>query len=269
LLKVLSDFVAVPKEVYIKYSLNILLQMEIIENDVLTNLGKLVIGMPCNNLFLSVAIVYGKIYKCSRELLQIATLIEVCKANVNELFNIPNTRDFSKEGRDKTNKFEKVKNKLANKYGDFLTLLYILEKYDLSKDKVKFCKDNFLKQTILEKAFGSYNNSKHQLQNISDTTLNELGVKMYPDVLNMELEDKILFCLMIGMRLNVGVNKKGTDFYRIGLSNMDNIKINKSSFLSGGKMWPNIMYHELFISMGRAELSMATVIPDKIAKIIK
>lgn len=269
LLKVLSEFVAVPKEVYIKYSLNILLQMGIIENDVLTNLGKLLIGIPCNNLFLSVAIVYGKIYNCSRELLQIAMLIEVCKANVNELFNIPNARDFSKEGRDKTSKFEKVKNKLANKYGDCLTLLYILESYDLSKDKVKYCKDKFLKHSILEKAFSQYKNSKHQLQNISESILNDLGVKMYPEVLNMDLDDRVLFCLMVGLRLNVGTNKKGTDYYRVGMSNMDNIKINKSSFLNGGnKMWPNIVYYELFISMGRAELSMVNVIPDKIAKII-
>jgi pre-mRNA-splicing factor ATP-dependent RNA helicase DHX15/PRP43 len=268
LLKVFSNFVSPPKEPYIKYTLNILLQINAIENETLTPLGKMLANIPCNNIFMSLAILYGKIYNCSRELLQIASLIEVSKGNINDLFNSPNPRDYSKEGQSKMAKFEKAKKKMANKYGDFLTLLYIYDKYttkDESKEVNKFCYDNFLKCKSLEKAKKNYKNSKRQLH-ISEHDINNLHIKMFPDVLQMELQDRILFCLMAGFKLNVAVNKRGSDYYRASMSNLDNIKLHKSSFLNYVKSPPNVIYYELFLSMGKAELSTVGVIPDHIVK---
>lgn len=274
LMSMLTNFVAPPKEQYIKYSLNVLMKIDAIKDDTLSQLGKLLINIPDNNLFMSLAILYGKIYDCSRELLKISSLIDVSKANIDGLFNAPNTRDFSKEGMKKQKEFEKVKKKFANKYGDHLTLLYIYESYTLNKKDsnmaFKWCKDNFLKQTLLIKAAKQYKLAKSQLSHsIPEPEKLDLGIKLFAEVNNMQLEDRILFTLLAGLRLHTAVNKKGTEFYRAAPSNLDKIKLHKSSFLSLGKTRPpNVMYHELFISMGRSELSIVSVIPDHIMKIV-
>jgi pre-mRNA-splicing factor ATP-dependent RNA helicase DHX15/PRP43 len=274
LLQILTQFVAAPKQSYIEYSLSVLMQIDAVENEVLTPLGKLLIKIPCNNLFMSLAILYGKIYDCSRELLKIASLIEVSKANINDLFNSPNMRDFSKEGHAKIRKFEEVKKKMANKYGDHLTLLYIFDEYNLNKKDPKtldkFCRDHFLKPNLLAKAANNYKTTKHQLQMaLPDAELKTLDIKLFPDVNKMEIEDRILFCLLAGLRLNTAVNKKGSEYYRANLSNLDKIKLHKFSFLNYAKKKPaNVMYYELFMSMGRAELSIVSVIPEHIVKIV-
>jgi len=274
LLEILTQFVAAPKQTYLEYSLNVLMQIDAVENEVLTPLGKLLINVPCNNVFMGLSILYGKIYDCSRELLQIASLIEVSKANINDLFNSPNMRDFSKEGHAKLKKFEEVKKKMANKYGDHLTLLYIFDEYILHKkdpkELNKFCRDNFLKPNLLAKADNNYKTTKHQLHmSLPNTELNKLDIKLFPEVNKMELEDRILFCLLAGLRLNTAVNKRGTEYYRANLSNLDKIKLHKFSFLNYNKKKPeNVMYYELFMSMGRAELSIVSVIPEHIVKIV-
>ncbi len=274
LLEIMTQFVASPKQAYLEYSLSILMQIGAIENEVLTPLGKLLINVPCNNLFMSLAILYGKIYDCSIELLQIASLIEVCKANINDLFNSPNARDFTKEGLAKMKKFENVKKQMANKYGDHLTLLFIYDEYIINKKDPKtldrYCRDHFLKSNLLAKADNNFRTTKHQLHtSLSVDNLKDLDIKLFPEVNKMILEDRILFCLLAGLRLNTAVNKKGTEFYRANLSNLDKIKLHKNSFLNYDKKKPsNVMYYELFISMGRSELSIVSVIPEHIVKIV-
>ncbi len=274
LLEIMTQFVASPKQAYLEYSLSILMQIGAIENEVLTPLGKLLINVPCNNLFMSLAILYGKIYDCSIEMLQIASLIEVCKANINDLFNSPNARDFTKEGLAKMKKFENVKKQMANKYGDHLTLLFIYDEYIINKKDPKtldkYCRDHFLKSNLLAKADNNFRTTKHQLHtSLSVDNLKELDIKLFPEVNKMILEDRIMFCLLAGLRLNTAVNKKGTEFYRANLSNLDKIKLHKNSFLNYDKKKPsNVMYYELFISMGRSELSIVSVIPEHIVKIV-
>lgn len=274
LLEVLANFVVSPKEVYIKYSLGVLMDIGAVEDGVLSKLGEMLVRVPDNNLFMSLAILYGKIYNCSRELLRIASVIDVIKANLNELFNIPNMMDKSREGRDKINKFENVKKKLGNKYGDHLTLLYIYELYtEHKKDQNKLKKwayDNFIKIKLLNKAAKQYKLAKQQLNvMIPDPDKLDLGIKIYPGVIEMELEDRILFCLLLGLNMNIGVNKVGSDYYRVRMSNMDKIKLHKTSFLSLRKGLPkDVIYNELFMSMGHVELSIVSKIPKNIIKIL-
>lgn len=276
LLNVLTQFVVSPKEVYVKYSLRVLGDVGAIgDGGVLTPLGELLVKVPDNNLFMSLAILYGKIYNCSRELLRIASVIDVCKANLNELFNIPNMMDYSKEGKDKINKFENVKKKLGNKYGDHLTLLYIYELYtEHKKDQNKFKKwayDNFIKVKVLNKAAKQYKLAKQQLNvMIPEPEKLDLGIKLFPEVIEMALEDRILFCILSGLSINTGVNKIGTDYYRVRMSDLDKIKIHKTSFLLlKGKKPKDVVYNELFISMGHTELSIVSKIPKNIIKILK
>ena len=274
LMSVLTNFISSPKENFIRYALDVLLKIDAIKNDKLTPLGTILINIPDNNIFMSVAILFGKIYDCSRELLKIAALIDVSKANVNELFNTPNYRDNSKEGIAKVKRFEKVRKDLANKNGDHLTLLYIYEQYvQIKKDPKQldaWCRSNFLKKNLLEKAAKQYKTNKHQLQVlIPDPTKLDLDIKLFSEVNDMQLEDRVLFSLLAGLRLHTAVNKKGTEFYRASASNLDKIKLHKFSFLSLNKTKPhNVMYHELFISMGRSELSIVSAIPDNIIKIV-
>lgn len=274
LMSVLTNFISPPKENYIRYALDTLLKIDAIKNDELTPLGKLLMNIPDNNIFMCLAILFGKLYDCSREILKISALIDVTKANINDLFNSPNPNDHSKEGVEKLKKFEKAKKNFANKNGDHLTLLYIYQLYVQNKKDPKklesWCKNNFLKKNLLSKASTQYKNAKRQLHMIiPDPTKLELDINLYPEVNQMQLEDRILFSLLAGLRLHTAVHKKGTDYYRAAASNLDKIKIHKSSFLSLNKnKHPNIMYHELFISMGRSELSIVSVIPNNIIKIV-
>jgi hypothetical protein len=240
-----------------------------LKNDKLTPVGKILNNVPCNDLFMSLAVMYGKIYNCSRELLQIASLIEICKANINDLFYAPNIMN-----QEKMRKFDNIKKKIANKHGDHLTLLYISEQYILNKDNKdelnRWIREHSLKFNLLQQAHKNYKLSKKQLRlSVSIEELNNLDIKLFPEVNNMEIEDRVLFCLLAGLRLNTAVNKKGTDYYRANLSKLDKIKIHKYSFLQHkGKRPTDVMYHELFISMGYSNLSIVSVIPKKISKIV-
>jgi HrpA-like RNA helicase len=231
-------------------------------------------NIPDNNIFMCLALLFGKMYDCSREILKISALIDVSKANTNELFNTPNARDNSPENVKKLKRFDQAKKKLANKNGDHLTLLFIYEEFSQyrkdSNQLNSWCRSNFLKQNLLLKAAKQYKTAKSQLNSlIPDPTKLDLNIKLFPEVNTMQLEDRILFSLLAGLRLHTAINKRGTDFYRASASNLDNIKLHKFSFLQSKKGNPhNVMYHELFISMGRSELSIVSVIPDNIIKIV-
>ena len=270
LVNILTNFIVVPKEVYIRYAINTLLKLGAINNNVLSPLGTVLINVPDNNVFMCTSILYGKIYDCSRELLKIASLIDVSKANINELFNVPSVKDNSKEGHALQKRFVQVKKKFMNKYGDHLTLLYIYEMYKQNKkENVKeWCKDNFLKMNLLDKAVKQYKLAKVQMGQSVPEKL-DLDIKLFAEVNGMELEDRVLFCLLSGLRMHIGYNKMGTDYYRIGQSDLDKIKIHKSSFLLFKDKKPkNVVYHELFMSMGYADLSIVSVVPDRIMKIV-
>ena len=288
----LTNFIEPPREAYIRIAIINLVQLGAIENDKITKLGKLMNEMPDNNIFMGLAIIFGKIYNCSYEIMKISAMIEACKANISDLYNLPTTllqnkqsqmdeRKFYEMVNTLNKKFDQSRIKFADKNGDHLSLLNIYEKFD---DKYKknpgnieimndWCHDKFLKASRIFTARKNYKINKNQASNLFKEKLNheDLGIKYIEEVISMDLNDRILFCLLLGFRLNIASKKSNTNanIYKTQYSKDLNIKINKISFLSLKSNEPsNVFYHELFISMGKNELTTVSDIPKKIAKLL-
>lgn len=91
LTQTLSNFIEPPKELYLRSAIDTLMQLGAIENNVITKLGQLINNIPADNIFASLAIIYGKIYNCGFEVMKILSLIEVSKGNISDLYNLPST----------------------------------------------------------------------------------------------------------------------------------------------------------------------------------
>jgi HrpA-like RNA helicase len=223
----------------------------------------------------NLSIVMGIIYRCSREVIKILSLVDATKSNLNELYNSPNTiikntddPNYKKRVEILEKKFNEARNKMGHKYGDHLSLLNIYEKYEkMDQNKIEqWCYDNFIKQKSLQKA--KLNAKKILYQLPKNISAQELGLKYDENIANLKIELRVLACLLMGFRLNTGSNKGG-EFYRTQTSNLDKIKINKISFLAlKNKLPKNIFYHEFFISMGKNDLNIVSEIPKKIIKLL-
>ena len=267
LVNMFTKFVAVPLETHITYAITTLSLLGAVENNVITELGSLLTNVPINDIFMAVSFVYGKMYNCSREILIISTFIEICKANMGDMYAQP------KHKGDNYNKFMTKIKKLGHKYGDHLSLLNIYDMFKSYSDKQqqqqKWVHDNFLKMGVLIKVARGYQNSKRLTHKIEKEKVLNIGLKYYDNIMDMELEDRVLYCIVSGLRLNSGVSKTKTPYYKVSRSTLDKIGLHKFSFFVLKKIKPmNIVYHELFISGQKSELSIVSEIPKHIIKLL-
>lgn len=286
----LTNFIEPPREAYIRIAINNLIQLGAVENDTITKLGKLINRIPDNNMFMATAIIFGKIYNCSHEIMKISAIIEACKGNLSDLYNLPTALlqnkqnqvgevEYNKMLNALNKKFNESRSKFANINGDHLSLLNIYEKFeDQYKkhagdvDKLNdWAHDKFLKVNKLLAAHKNYKLNTYQMYSIYKEKINheELGIKCSNDILDMDINDRVLCCLLLGFRLNTAAKQAGTDIYKTQFSKTGNIKINKISFLSLKSNEPsNVFYHELFISMGKYELVIVSDISKKLIKLL-
>ena len=268
LIKVFSNFIEVPKEDYIRSALIDLDNIGAIKNNEITEYGKLLNQIPENNIFLANSLIFGKIYNCSREIMKIGAMINVCKGNLNDLYNIP-----SHENRDLLNKFNKSRKKFSHKYGDHLTLLTIYDELNKSakKDRSKlydWAYKNFFKINTLLKAPADYKKTKGRLHNINIGDLSKYNIKYFDDIIKLDVDDRVLACIIMGFQLNTAIKKNGgyvTQYYKG--NNGNKIRINKISVLAD-KGYKHVVYYELFISNKQMNLSCVSKITDKIMSII-
>ncbi len=276
LTKTLVNLIDPPKESYITCAVNNLIQLGAVENGNVTKLGKLINNIPDNNMFMACAIIYGKLYNCSNEIMKISAIIEACKGNINELYNVPSQKD-GKQDNKLVKKFEEAKKKFANTHGDHISLLDIYEKFEEQYTKNhnnmeklnSWTYDKFLKVNSLLKAVKNYKNNKRQMYKIERVDASEFGLKYIEDVLKMDVRERVLICLLLGFRLNTAARKVGTDNYNTQFVTNKNIKISKSSFLTNKDKQPvNVFYHELFMSMGKIELVIVSHISKKLIQLL-
>lgn len=278
LINIYTEFIEPPSEEYIRSAIMELMRLGAIESDKITKLGRMMseIGMdpmPALSLILS------KIYECSNEMIVILCAINTIKNNIGSIFNDPRRNlKNNKKDREKfnylTNKINEAKNKLKHKYGDHLTLLNIMEKYE----KVRFdnkklndwAYDHFLKVDVLREISKLVNKIKSNVYRKLPRKLEakDLNLEFNDDIMNQTAEDRVLSCLIIGYQMNTG-SLMG-NHYRIQSSMNMKVKMDRNSFLNLNKKKPNdIFYSELFISMGRAELNICSKIPKKFANFTK
>ena len=264
--------------------------MGLIENKTINKMGQLVTELPVDNIYAAVAIIYGKIYNCSFEIMKILSVLDACKGNLSDLYNTPTNilqskkpkdgddKKFKQMERDLKEKFNKARKKFSSTYGDHLSILNIYEKfidkhqqYHNKMDKLNdWCYDNFLKLDRLLKAKKIYDKLKQRINNEIKGKLepDSINANFFPEINELDLDLKIMACFIIGYRLNTAAKSK-EGLYRTQFATDLRIKLHKMSFLTLKDKEPkNVLYNELFISMGMNELVIVSDIPNAIIKIL-
>ena len=165
---------------------------------------------------------------------------------------------FVKVDDDDRAKRKKTINKFKHKYGDHLTILNMFEKYEKidEDDRIKYCKDNYLKKKTFEKARRAYKRSRTSMIDFEN-----LDIEKSDKLAELELHDRVIACLLYGYRLQIATKqKKG---YMTEYSKNVKIDISRSSFLKD-KSPKMVFYHELFISGGTASLNIVSTVPTKV-----
>jgi pre-mRNA-splicing factor ATP-dependent RNA helicase DHX15/PRP43 len=266
LINIFAHFIEPPKEQFIRVGIDTLMRLGAIEKGTVTKLGALMNDVPGDDPMIAVVIIFAKLYQCSFEVLKILSLIIVSKGNLGDIFTLPTAilqgkKDDKHKLESLNRKLDKAREKMRDKYGDHLSLLEIYETFNKHYDQYEnnmsklnqWCYDNFLKSNTLIKARKQY-----------------LKMKDIEEIAKLRPEERALCCLIIGFRLNTAVKKPNTEFYRTQFSkDLNPIKINKLSFLMMKQNLPHdVLYHELFISMGKNELNIVSKIPENIAKLL-
>jgi len=286
LIETLTHFIEPPQEAYITSAVNQLVQLGAIEDNKISKLGQLVNEIPVSNTMSAIAIVYAKIYNCSHEMLRIVSVMDACKHNLSDLFIMPSS---SHKGQDNpkakqrmaalTDKFNNARKKFVHNSGDHMSILKIYDKFMEVNNKYKddrqklndWLYEHFLKLNTLIKARDYHRKLKSRMHNIlnADLTSKSLEIKHYDEIAKLSIDDRILCCLILGYRTNIANKSSRDDSYATQYSKHMKIKLSRMSFFGIKNSMPsNVIYNELFISMGKNELNIVSKIPKNIKKIL-
>jgi pre-mRNA-splicing factor ATP-dependent RNA helicase DHX15/PRP43 len=292
LLNVFTNFIEPPRENYIRASIDNLKKIGAIEDESkggkITKVGKLIAQIGGSNPMYAFAIILGKIYRCSHEIIKIVSYIEASKTNMGEIFHFPKKMLIGKEeykDKDKrqkalkglNDKFNKKIKKFEHKYGDHLSLYNIIKQYsDLVRkypnkpDKInQWCYDNFLKKKSLDKGRMFARKSEFQIKRLVGNNLDPktIDILFRDDINSLPIDDKIMTCLLIAFRTNTGILRGNA--YKTQYSGDIRTTLNDNSFLQKHKQKPkHIFYSELFITMGNASLNIVSKIPTNLIKLL-
>lgn len=250
-----ANFIEPPTEEYVNYAERIFLKLGIIQNNMITQLGKNIAMLPVAPMQ-GIAMYAGYKLGCVKEIIAIVVLCELIKNNINELFNF----DKSQTDQKILKKYENIKNKLMKKGSDHFSLLKIFMKYrKLKKQKNdelnEWINDHYLKKTILEKANKYYKKMAHDVVNrIKSFDITNVNGDKKPS-----LKTRVLTALVKGYSLNTAYLSS----YGYKTSKIKNAKISKDSWLSGTEK-KRVLYSELFTTNNNTYMQIVSHISKKI-----
>ena len=265
LLDILSNFIEPPKELYIRSAITQLMQLGLVRNDKITDLGDIVAKLQMDPMQ-GISVVLGYKLKCARELLAIFSVIDAAKRSIGELFNKPSTlKNIEPNALKKINdKYKKARKDLLNIYGDHLSILKIFIQYveylgKKNKQKLdEWCYKHFLKKSVLDKSYKYYQKIKNQVRKtLSNLNLDQVLEINTDEIGKLKLEYKILICILYGFRLNLS-HTRSTKY-----------KINRDSFMNDielSKKGEYIVYDELFSNSGKIEFNIVSKVSKNILK---
>ena len=132
----------------------------------------------------------------------------------------------------------------------------------------KWCHEHFIKYKTISKAFKYSKKIRYRIINrLQQPDFSQIKDKLFniEKVKEMELEERIIFCLLIGYQYQTA-SKNLKKTYKT--QSVDKVSLDKDSFLMLNKKLPkDIFYHELFVSMGESNLNLISVIPEKIKEL--
>ena len=273
-LNILSSLIEPPKEIYIKTSLRILKDLDLISNNNINSLGDYVVESQLEPEQ-ALSLLYAYQFNCMREVFAILLIIENIKNNLGELFispSIDKSTNQNKSNQDKLREIQQkikvAKDKLSHKYGDHLTLLKIFSKFSEYKTddaRQKFCYEHYLKYSVLQKCREQYDRLKYRIKDVIKNFLEndkstDFLAKNIDEIRDFNIDYKILLALKMGYKLNLGYSNPLSRNYRTLFT--EKVNISKDSTVSDTDK--NIFYHELFITRNFADLNIVSILPDKI-----
>jgi pre-mRNA-splicing factor ATP-dependent RNA helicase DHX15/PRP43 len=245
LIHIFGLFIEPPRELNIIKSVKELQRLKMIENMEITKLGEMLsdLNMEPKQCY---AIYLAKKLSCSFEVCKIFALLDICKNNLRELFNIPD-----KTKKDLLEKFNKQKKNLTNKLGDHLSILDIFNKYINAKNKDDFLYKYFINREVMKKADA-----------LNDKYINNARKIKYDKIDNKyELNNRILYCIYKAYDI-VPKNRNGD--YEM---NNNYVNISKNSFIFDTNK--DIFSQELFNNNGKLELNIVSLLNNEIKEIDK
>ena len=258
--KVLNNFIEPPDSKYVKYSINILLRLGLIDGEKLTELGKIIGNLELTpEESLSVYASYQLF--CFSEVVGIISVIESLKGNISDLFI-----KINPDSKELTSKLKTVKKNLCSSNSDHLTLLKIFITYSkYRKEKKidelnKWLYSNFLKKDSLIKAYDYY---KRIIYKIKDD-VRKLELKKLDSINDYNLKDRILACFVYGFKTNYAYLNRNNK-YTTMLA--ENVSVGNDSFVTGNKK--EIVYDNLLTMSGRTNVLIISYVNNKINEIVK
>lgn len=253
---VLSKFIEVPDKLYINDAIELLRQSKCIENGTITSLGSLANKLH-NDPMSGIAFIYGYMYNCAYEVINIIGVIDTIKQNMNELFINDDKMRY---------KIMKSKEKFKHKYGDHLAILKIYDKFNKQYENNKgheWCYKNMLNFNILKKS----KDTIIQLTKNAIPILKEAGnfIVVNDKINNLSIEKKILTCLCLAYRQNIG--RLSNKYYHTNSCGDMSITLDRNSYVYEKKP-KRVLFHELFISMGNPKLNIVSKITTSIYSLI-
>jgi HrpA-like RNA helicase len=267
LIETLTNFIEPPREKYLRNAIVQLREMNLITNDGITEFGYMIAEMQMDPM-VAMTFYAAKKLRCMHEVASIICTLDASKGVLSELFTlptsiIPDTPDNKDKLRSLTHKFNDIREKYKNRYGDHIALLKIFEDFieKMSEDKKRdFCYKNFLKYKTLAKAESNYT----RLKNTMKMKLEK--VKEYDYMGDMEPIDKAMACFYYGYRTHLA-NLQREDLY--DTSRVKGIKVNRYSYTKFlGNIPKTIIYQELFNNNGKLELNIVSNITPKVREIL-
>jgi HrpA-like RNA helicase len=235
----------------------------------LNKLGLLIVELNLD-LQAGLSLILAYKLKCFREVLTILVGIETIKTNLNDLFKVPKFEDESKQ-KFLFNKFKEAKEEMAHKYGDFMTIYKVINKYNENlemgnEEKTKqFLYDYFLNKDVLNKINANFKRVFYRIKDGMRNS-NETILELFPKEVDysISIESKIIASLLYGFRINT-INKKG-ESYRTFFDS--NVNISKDSTLYNTSH-RTMFYYELFIMSGKQDVKIVSLIPNKSKDIVE
>jgi HrpA-like RNA helicase len=258
----LNDFIDPPRPIFISSAIKKLTKLGLVENDTITNLGKIIAQMNFEPMH-SLVLYKGYSLKCLSELVIIFLMIEITKGNIGELFNAPQLKTGEKVS-ELYKKYLNAKDSLAHKYGDHMTYYKIYEKYNQLRDNENKLNDwlfkNFIKKSILEKVRNQFHKTKGMLFNLFET----LDMPKY-DIDKYDYSIRVMSAILFGFKDNIVKYDSKSKTYQN--KTLHSLQPAKESWMSKEEK-NELLYGKIMITSSRINLTMCSIIPNSAKELL-
>ena len=264
LYEILEHFIEPPTKSNVTSELEYLKELNLIKDDTLTKMGKIVCDLGIEPKG-ALSMILGYKLNCFREVVSILTVIDEIKGKIEKLFYLP-----KKDANWVKNKWNEIKEHFCkDSYSDHLAVLKLFGEYELAikEDKLNdWIKKYYINKKVIDKCYNEYKRMKHKYRHkIEELNLPEIS---FPeDILKFDIEHRIIACFLYGTQNVLKQNNKNKLFNSLN----DDVKIDRDSFVNIGKVASNSSFiYDILFKFGKSPVKamMVSQITQKTSYII-